>query len=709
MNLVIVESPAKGQTIEKYLGSGYKVLASFGHVRDLPEKKLGIDTKNFSPEYVIPAKSRKTIKDLKEAAKKAKIVYLATDLDREGEAISWHIAQALGLADEHGKPKKDYQRIVFHEITKKAIEKAIASPRLINIPLVDAQQARRIIDRLVGYKLSPLLWKKIGKGLSAGRVQSVAMRLISDREREILKFKPEGYWQIVPFLYKDKPEQDFAATLVKIEDQAIQKMGIKDKKDANRIVADLKKADYCVIETKESETYRFPSHPFTTSTLQMEAARKLGFSAKQTMTLAQKLYEDGKITYMRTDSVNLAPEAIEALRKRIASQYGKEYLPEKPNIYKTKTRGAQEAHEAIRPTDFDLDEASSDSRINRLYQLILKRTIASGMLPAKFEQIDLLIEAKASRTYQLKTRGLKQLFDGFMRVYIEGRDEEEEEKEQILPNIKKGDCLKLNKIVDEEKFTEPPRRYTEATLVKKLENEGIGRPSTYAPIMSTIRERNYVIIENRYFKPTEIGLMVNDLLVENFPDIVDLKFTAKIEEDFDQIAESKKAYQPVVKDFYQPFAENLKEKEKEIDKKDILGTLDEKCPECSSPLVYRMSRFGKFIACSNYPDCRYNRPLEDKEAEKKEKEILKDAPNCPKCGHQMELKHGRFGEFLACGNYPKCKTTMAIPTGVKCPECREGDIVSRRSKKGRIFWGCSRYPDCKYASWENPEKKIKEG
>jgi DNA topoisomerase-1 len=709
MNLVIVESPAKGQTIEKYLGSGYKVLASFGHVRDLPEKKLGIDTKDFSPEYVIPAKSRKTIKNLKEAAKKAKTVYLATDLDREGEAISWHIAQALGLADEQGKPKKDYKRIVFHEITKKAIEKAIASPRLIDIPLVDAQQARRIIDRLVGYKLSPLLWKKIGKGLSAGRVQSVALRLISDREREILGFKSEGYWQIAPFLYKDKPERDFATTLVKIDDRLIQKMGIKDKKDASQIVADLKKANYRVLDVKQSEVFRFPAHPFTTSTLQMEAARKLGFSAKQTMTLAQKLYEDGKITYMRTDSVNLAPEAIGALRKRVVDQYGKDYLPEKPNIYKTKTRGAQEAHEAIRPTDFNLDEASSDPKINRLYQLILKRTLASGMLPAKFEQIDLQIEAQAKKVYQLKTRGLKQLFDGFMRVYIEGRDEEDEEKDQILPNIKVDDRLKLNKIIDEEKFTEPPRRYTEATLVKKLENEGIGRPSTYAPIMSTIRERNYVIIENRYFKPTEIGLMVNDLLVENFPDIVDLKFTAKIEEDFDQIAENKKSFQPVVKDFYLPFAKNLKEKEKEIDKKDILGTLDEKCPECSSPLVYRMSRFGKFIACSNYPDCRYSRPLEDKETEKKEKEILKDAPNCPKCGHQMELKRGRFGEFLACSNYPECKTTMAIPTGVKCPECKKGDIVSRRSKKGRIFWGCSRYPDCKYATWENPEKNIKEG
>ena len=709
MNLVIVESPAKGQTIEKYLGSGYKVLASFGHVRDLPEKKLGIDTKDFSPEYVIPAKSRKTIKNLKEAAKKAKTVYLATDLDREGEAISWHIAQALGLADEQGKPKKDYKRIVFHEITKKAIEKAIASPRLIDIPLVDAQQARRIIDRLVGYKLSPLLWKKIGKGLSAGRVQSVALRLISDREREILGFKSEGYWQIAPFLYKDKPERDFATTIVKIDDRLIQKLGVKDKKDANQIVADLKKANYRVLDVKQSEVFRFPAHPFTTSTLQMEAARKLGFSAKQTMTLAQKLYEDGKITYMRTDSVNLAPEAIGALRKRIVDQYGKDYLPEKPNIYKTKTRGAQEAHEAIRPTDFNLDEASSDPKINRLYQLILKRTLASGMLPAKFEQIDLQIEAQAKKVYQLKTRGLKQLFDGFMRVYIEGRDEEDEEKDQILPNIKVDDRLKLNKIIDEEKFTEPPRRYTEATLVKKLENEGIGRPSTYAPIMSTIRERNYVIIENRYFKPTEIGLMVNDLLVENFPDIVDLKFTAKIEEDFDQIAENKKSYQPVVKDFYLPFAKNLKEKEKEIDKKDILGTLDEKCPECSSPLVYRMSRFGKFIACSNYPDCRYSRPLEDKETEKKEKEILKDAPNCPKCGHQMELKRGRFGEFLACSNYPECKTTMAIPTGVKCPECKKGDVVSRRSKKGRIFWGCSRYPDCKYATWENPEKNIKEG
>jgi DNA topoisomerase-1 len=708
MNLVIVESPAKGKTIEKYLGKGYKVLASFGHVRDLPQRDLGIDIKkDFEPSYVIPTKSKKVVSNLKSEANKAETVYLATDLDREGEAISWHLVQALGLDSQKSKTKSQkVKRITFHEITKSAIDQAIKNPRDINIALVDAQQARRVLDRLVGYKLSPFLWKKIAKGLSAGRVQSVAVRLIVEREREILNFKPEEFWKIIAHLFKDKEDQSFAAMLTKVDGKTTDKLFVKTEKQAKSIEDDLKKAKYQIADITKTEVFRNPSAPFTTSTLQMEAARKLGYSAKQTMVLAQHLYEDGLITYMRTDSVNLSKEAVATQRKVILDKYGQKYLPEQANIYQTKTKGAQEAHEAIRPTDLSLESAGHDRQENKLYELIWKRTIAAGMLPARFEQMDIIVDAKNKQDYQLTARGLKQLFDGFTRVYTEGRDDEEiEEENSDLPTLNKGDKLNLKELTKEQKFTEPPKRYTEATLVKKLEKEGIGRPSTYAPIMSTIRERGYVNLENRLFIPTEIGMMVNDLLVENFPEVVDLKFTAHIEDDFDDIALGKTAWQPVIKEFYEPFAKNLKERDKEVSKSDLLGSPDEKCPECGSELVYRVSKFGKFIACSNYPECKYNKSMETDEAEKKgeDTEPVESEEKCPKCGKPMMIKKGRFGTFLACSDYPKCKTTMSMPTGIKCPDCKEGDVVTRRTKRGKIFWGCSRYPKCKFASWEKPK------
>ena len=721
-NLVIVESPAKGKTIEKYLGSDYKVLASFGHVRDLPLKKLGVDVKkNFEPEYEIPDKSKKTIRELKAAAAKVDMIYLATDLDREGEAISWHVAEALGLLHpetsfeserggsslrvEDRVPSPKYHRITFHEITKSALEKAIKSPREIDMNLVDAQQARRVLDRLVGYKLSPFLWKKVAKGLSAGRVQSVAVRLVVDREREILGFKAQEYWNIVANLFKDAPENSFAANLYKIDDKIVDKLFVKNEKQALDIVKDLEKAKYTVLDIKKETVKRYPSTPFTTSTLQMEAARKLGFSAKKTMMMAQRLYESGHITYMRTDSLNLSAEAINDQRSAIKNRFGEKYLPATANVYKAKTKGAQEAHEAIRPTDFKLESAGSERDQERLYDLIWKRTVASGMVPAEFDQVDLLVEAKNARDYQLQARALKQVFDGFMKVYTEGRDFDETEEVVDLPKLVIGDKLTLKDLTKDQKFTEPPRRYTEATLVKKLEKEGIGRPSTYAPTMSTIRDRGYVTMDGKFFVPSEIGTMVNDVLVDNFPNIVDLQFTAHIEDDFDEIAEGKIEWQNAIREFYEPFAKELTEKNKEVNKADLLGTLDEKCPECGADLVYRMSKFGKFIACSKYPECKYSKSLEedklDKNPDSAEAQAVSEE-KCPKCGKQMVIKTGRFGTFLACPDYPKCKSTMAIPTGIKCPDCEKGDVVSRRTKKGRIFWGCSRYPECKYATWENP-------
>jgi DNA topoisomerase-1 len=707
MNLVIVESPAKGKTIEKYLGPGYKVLASFGHVRDLPVKELGIDVKNnFEPDYVIPTKSKKTVSMLKNEASKAEIVYLATDLDREGEAISWHLVEALGLNSKKSKIKKEnIRRITFHEITKNAIAEAIKSPRDLDMNLVNAQQARRVLDRLVGYKLSPFLWKKIAKGLSAGRVQSVAVRLIVEREREILAFKPVEFWRLVAHLFKDKADSSFAADLNSVDGQRVDKLFVKDEKQAKKIEKDLEKAEYKISDITKTEVFRNPSAPFTTSTLQMEAARKLGYSAKQTMVLAQHLYEDGLITYMRTDSLNLSKEAIASQRKVISDKFGAKYLPQIANVYQTKSKGAQEAHEAIRPTDLTLEAAGGDRQESKLYELIWKRTIASGMLPARLEQMDIIIEASGSKLYQFLARGLKQIFDGFTRVYTEGKDDEEiDEENRDLPTLAKGDILKLKELTKEQKFTEPPKRYTEATLVKKLEKEGIGRPSTYAPIMSTIRDRGYVTLENRLFIPSEIGMMVNDVLVDNFPEVVDLKFTARIEDDFDDIAMGKTEWQPVIKEFYEPFAKNLLARDKEVNKADLLGSPDEKCPECGKPLVYRMSKFGKFIACSDYPECKYSKSMEEDAVDKGEAEApVESEEKCPKCGKPMMVKKGRFGTFLACSDYPKCKTTMSIPTGIKCPDCKEGDVVTRRTKRGKIFWGCSTYPKCKFASWTKPD------
>jgi len=578
-NLVIVESPAKAGTIEKILGKDFKVRASYGHVRDLPKSKLGVDIEHdFEPQYVIPAKAKKIISELKEELKKSDNLYLATDLDREGEAISWHLAKALNV--EKSKDLQVY-RIVFNQITDKAIKDAIDNPRDLDDNLVNAQQARRVLDRLVGYKLSPFLWRKVKKGLSAGRVQSVAVRLVVEREREIEKFNPEEYWELVASLQKIKSEGVFEAKLIKKDGKEIK---VVSKNEADKILNNLERAEYIVGEVRKKEKNRYPSPPFTTSTLQQEAARKLGFSAKKTMMVAQKLYEGmnlgpnghkGLITYMRTDSLNLAPEAIDGIRKQINEKFGKEFLPEKPNFYKNRTKGAQEAHEAIRPSHPELDPEDIAKYLDKdqlkLYSLIWKRAVASQMVPALLDTTSVDIVAKE---YLFRATGSVIKFPGFIKVYIEDIDEgdkiDDEDKEGWLPELDEGEKLDLKNLDPQQKFTQPPPRFTEASLVKELEKHEIGRPSTYAPTLSTIQDRGYVVLEEKKFKPLEIGFIVNDVLVEHFPQIVDIGFTAEIEDEFDKIAEGEMEWHKMIKDFYDPFEKNLVEKEKEVKKEDII-------------------------------------------------------------------------------------------------------------------------------------------
>ncbi len=693
MNLIIVESPTKAKTISKFIGKNYKILSSYGHIRDLPKKNIGIDIEhNFKPEYVIPDKAGKIVKELKQVSKKADLVILATDEDREGEAIAWHIAQILKL------DKKDYQRIAFHEITKKAIEQALENPRKINMNLVDAQQARRILDRLVGYKLSPFLWKKVMRGLSAGRVQSVTVRLIVDREREIKDFKPDEYWTIVASLIKIKNNQEkIESKLIKINNKRLSKLGIKTKQEADKILKDLKEAEYKVIDIKKKEVQKHPGPPFTTSTLQQEASRKLGFSAKQTMSIAQRLYEGGHITYHRTDSLNLSNEALNVAKKFIEKEFGKKYALNAHRFYKNKSKGAQEAHEAIRPTQPDCIPGKIkqhlDSSQYRLYNLIWQRFIACQMASAILDATT--VDISAFENYIFRATGSTIKFDGFLKVYSAKL------KEFIIPPLAKEEMLKLIKLIPEQHFTEGPARYNEASLIKTLEDYGIGRPSTYAPIISTIQERGYTEKdEQKRFIPTEIGFIVIDMLKENFPQIVDTKFTAYLEKDLDKIADNRQDWLSVLQKFYKPFNENLLKKYKDVEKKKLEEPTDKKCPKCNSSLVIKLGRFGKFLACSNFPECKYTEPLgEDKELKEKYKDIV-----CDKCGGAMIIKHGRFGPFLACSNYPKCKNIKPIvkSTGVQCPKCFEGELIERKTKKGKIFYSCSRYPKCDFALWDKP-------
>ncbi len=680
---MIVESPSKGRTISRFLGDDFIVESSYGHIRDLPSSKLGVDVEhNFAPHYIIPLKARANVKKLKSITAKADTVILATDEDREGEAIAWHLSEALGLGTAKG-PRT--QRIVFHEITERAIKEALEHPRDLDMHLVDAQQARRVLDRLVGYKLSPFLWKKIYRGLSAGRVQSVAVRLIVEREREIQAFVPREYWTVSAQLAKTGRTEVFTALLAKIDEKAVEKFDIEHKERADNVVADLQGASWQVETVEKRAVTKNPLPPYTTSTLQQDAFRRLGFSAKQTMRVAQQLYEGiplgpagpvGLITYMRTDSLNLAESAIADAHRFIKKEFGDTYTLAAPRRFKTKSKGAQEAHEAIRPTDPSRTPESVmpflDRRQFRLYDLVWRRFMATQMPPAIFDAtgIDIVASKIAipnpksqipNSSYVFRATGQTQRFDGFLKVYPV------KFSEMSLPDVAPQDALGMQRLIPEQHFTEPPPRYTEATLVKTLETHGIGRPSTYAPIISTIQDRKYVERhDRRTLKPTEVGFLVNDLLVAHFPQVVDTQFTAKMEQEFDAIAEGNMAWQPVIKEFYEPFAKNLEQKYEEVKKHHTDEATEEVCEKCGKPMVIKFGRFGKFMACTGFPECRNTKPLAGQE---------KPSPQ---------------------------KIDMA------CPKCTEGDVIMRRTKRGKMFYGCSRYPQCDWASWDDPRNPPKE-
>src|SRR3989344_4280136 len=682
MKLIIVESPTKAKTISRFLDGDFVVKSSFGHIRDLPKKGIGIDiAHDFKPEYIIPTKAKKIVGELKKDAEKADMVILATDPDREGEAIAWHLAHALGLDKKTTAHKTE--RVVFHEITKPAIEKAIANPRELDQNLVDAQQARRIIDRLVGYKLSPFLWKKIRAGLSAGRVQSVAVRLIVEREREIQKFTPQEYWSVEADLSKKDEDKTFKARLVKIGEESIDRLGIKNSADAQKITDELTGAEYKVIEVVKKEVRRTPPAPFTTSPLQQEAAKKLGFSAKQTMTLAQRLYETGMITYMRTDSLHISEIALAQAQEVIKKEFGAKYCLDAPRSFLNKSKGAQEAHEAVRPTDLsrlpDQLDKNLDSGQLRLYDLIWKRTIACQMQVAILDQTAADISAystssgQAGSKYTFRANGQAVKFDGFIRAYTETKEEDEKsEKESYeegqLPELSEKELLNLINLAKDQHFTEPPPRYTDASLIKTLESAGVGRPSTYAPTLTTIQDRGYVEKEDKRYHPTEVGIIVNDILVEHFPEIVDINFTSHVEEELDEIAEGKIGWREVAKEFYGPFKKHLIEKEAEVGRyTEVSETL---CHHCGKPMLFKFGRFGKFMACPD-PESKITLPMPEEAAKIKELEEKTKGEKCPLCGKDMAIKRGRFGFFLGCVDYPKCKGIKKVlkKTGFICPNC----------------------------------------
>ena len=718
-NLVIVESPAKAKTIEKFLGRDYRVLASFGHVRALPSKQGSVDiAHDFAPKYAVLPESKKHIDAIKKALKEADTLLLATDPDREGEAISWHLLAALGLDKKQaGIP---VHRVVFHEITKGAILDAVAHPREISLELVDAQQARSVLDYLVGFNLSPFLWKKIRYGLSAGRVQSVALRLICEREKEIQAFQEREYWTIAAELAKIAG-QGFTASLVVAEGKKLGKFDIPDQAAADAIVAALQKCEadpacaYRVAKITRSERKRTPAPPFTTSTLQQEAARKLGFSAKKTMSTAQKLYEGidvgegsvGLITYMRTDSVVLSNTALTEAREVITSLYGKEYALAKPRFFKNRAKNAQEAHEAIRPTYIGKTPAEVKKFLSsdqfKLYDLIWKRTVACQMAEALLDQTS--VDISAGSGYTFRAAGTVIRFPGFMKLYIEGRDDENEEKEGVLPLLSEGEELSLQKLIPEQHFTQPPPRYTEATLVKTLEEYGIGRPSTYASIMNTLIERKYARLDKKRFFPEDVGMVVSDLLVNHFTRYVDYNFTASLEEELDRISRGEMQWKPLLHEFWGPFSALLKQKEGEVNKSDLTTeATSEICPECGKPLVVKLGKFGKFFACSGYPECKYIRKLDKEKGEAAEPVFSEE--KCEKCGSPMLIKDGRYGKYLACSGYPGCKNIQPLVkpkgTGVVCPECKEGELTEKKSRYGKMFYSCNRYPQCKFALWDPP-------
>ena len=689
-NLIIVESPAKAKTIKKFLGDEYEVIASKGHIRDLPTKKFGIkiDENHFEPQYEISSDHAAVVKEIKNLAKQSYQIYLATDEDREGEAIAYHIAVSIG------KKPESLPRIVFHEITKTAIQNALNSPRKLNIDSVNAQQARRLLDRIVGYKLSPLLNLKIQKGLSAGRVQSAALKIVVDKEREIKAFKPVEYYSI-DAIFKKKLE----AELVKFDGVKMEKLSVNSAKFADEIVksVEIEKFSVSSIESKERKTN--PYAPFMTSTLQQSASSSLGFSPKKTMSLAQSLYEGvntksgGAITYMRTDSLNIAKEAIAMARDFIKSEFGDNYLPKSPNFYTTSSKGAQEAHEAIRPTDLkftpELAAATLPKDEARLYTLIYNRFVASQMTPSVSQIQTINIKGQKS---EFRLSGRKVSFDGFYRIYGDL------DKDRILPSLNIGDEMSLEKISSEQHFTEPPARYSEASLVKKLESLGIGRPSTYAPTISLLSARKYVEIEKKQLVPTEIAFKITEMLEKNFENIVDSEFTSKMEEKLDDIAENKADWQEILSDFYYPFIEKISEGKTNIASQKVAISIGEACPECGGDLLKRSGRFGEFIACSNFPKCKYSRNLKSENSDENSatatKKVAKEiGVKCPECGGEIVERFSRRGKFYGCKSYPKCKFVSNYePTNLKCPECKKSHLVKKELKSG-TFFEC---PACKF-------------
>ena len=705
-NLVVVESPAKAKTIGKYLGKDYTVVASMGHVRDLPKSDFAVEIADgVGVTYEVTPRGKKAIAEIRKAAKGAQQVFLATDPDREGEAIAWHIAQAAKLTAEQ------VRRVAFTEITAEAVRRAFAEPRQIDERLVDAQQARRVVDRIVGYKLSPVLWRKVRAGLSAGRVQSAALRMIVDREREIQAFKPQEYWSLEADLQTERGEPLHARYPVGEK----QKFALGDEGAAQAAAEAARAADWVVQDITKSERRRSAAPPFITSTLQQEASRKLGFSSKRTMAMAQQLYEGvelpgegsvGLITYMRTDSPALSQAALDEIGRLVRERYGDRY--HKRSQYRAKAKNAQEAHEAIRPTDVTRTPESLASVLDhdqlRLYELIWKRAVASQMAPAVYDQTSVDISAG---DLVFRATGSVLRFDGFERVYREGRDDEaEEEQGGTLPDLEVGQRLRLVELVPVQHFTEPPPRYTEASLVKALEEHGIGRPSTYAPTISTLLERKYVRLERKRFHPEDVGIVVTDLLSDVFPKVVDLGFTAEMEEDLDRIASGERAWEPVVKSFFAEVEGTISEREDKISRPE--EATDEPCPSCGAEtgakLVRKWGRYGWFLSCSRYPDCKYRRSAKQtaEQAEKAEPELT-DEP-CPKCGKPMVRRTGRFGPFLGCSEYPRCRGIKNLGERAygTCPRCEQGQIVSKRTRRGKTFYGCNRYPDCDFALWQAP-------
>ena len=725
-DLVVVESPAKARTVGRFLGSGYQTIASMGHVRDLSDKKkrgapgvngVEIDDEGFHPEYTVMPDKKKIVSQLRKASRDADVVYLATDPDREGEAISWHLLEAAKIA------KSKVKRVVFHEITKEAINEAFEHPRELDYNLIDAQQARRILDRLVGYRLSPVLWGKVKRGLSAGRVQSVALRLVVDREREIDAFEPVEYWSIESTLAKKLQNGakriDFKAALHSLKGK--KRIEISDGDRAHEIVADLDGAEYAVASVRKRETRRRPSAPFITSTMQQEASRKLRFTARRTMQVAQQLYEGisigsegevGLITYMRTDSTNVASAALKEANDYIKDKFGDEFAPSAPRTYTRRVKGAQEAHEAIRPTSIQRAPQNIRQYLNgeqfRLYDLIWKRMLASQMTDALFDSTRIEIgakSAKSSNEYNFRASGSVMKFAGFRTLYMEGTDDNGSEDDETppLPELADGDALDCLKVTPEQHFTQPPPRYTDATLIRSLEERGIGRPSTYAPIISTIMDRDYVRKERGRFMPTKLGLVVTDFLTPNFPDVMNVGFTAQMEERLDDIADGELQWEPMLKDFYGPFDESIEKTMKEaerVPRESLEEETGENCEQCGSVMVIKSGRYGPFIACRGYPECKNTKPVESPEERAIRELVSEDVDEyCEKCERPMAVKTGRNGRFLACTGYPECKNAKPLPVGVDCPDCGN-DLVERKQKgrNGRIFYSCSNYPECKFAA-----------